>query len=75
MDFIIIDAQSGCAIGGPTLINLSGYEIEKYIGDCRYLRKGIALAATKSFLRFIESHFTFLSMFVQTLASNFEILI
>ena len=73
MDFIIIDAQSGCAIGGLNLNKTYlGYEIGKYIGDCRYLRKGIALAATKSFLRFIESHFTFLEhVCAKTLASNF----
>lgn len=72
IDFIIIDSLSGNAVGGLNLNETNiGYEIGKYIGDYRYLRRGIASEATKSFLRYIESHFSFLEyVYAKTLVNN-----
>ena len=54
IDFILHDKATSMPIGGVNVVHTNlGLEIGKYIGNEKYLGRGIAKQATKSFLEYL----------------------
>ncbi len=71
IDFVFEDSDSAILVGGVS-INLTdtGLEVGKYIGREEYLGRGIAKAATISFLEFFDEEFSGTELFSITRENN-----
>jgi RimJ/RimL family protein N-acetyltransferase len=71
IDFMIVSSDTGQCIGGVNLVlEKRGLEIGKYIGDQRFLDRGVAKAAMLSFLEFLRSESAGEDFLAKTKSSN-----
>ena len=57
IDYILHDKATSMPIGGVNIVHTDlGLEIGKYIGDEKYLGRGIAKQATRTFLKYLSTY-------------------
>lgn len=71
IDFMIVNDEENISIGGVNLcLTDRGLEIGKYIGESRYLGRGIAKEAMFSFLNFLREEFHGIEILARTRRDN-----
>jgi RimJ/RimL family protein N-acetyltransferase len=71
LDFVLVTGQGDECIGAVNLCwRARGLEIGKYLGDSRYLGRGIAKAAMRSYLDFLRREFPRADLLAKTRRDN-----
>ena len=71
LDFIISNSKNNDIIGALyVILNNGKLEMGKYIGNKRYLGKGVASSGTSSFINFIKKYFPICDLYAVTKKTN-----
>ena len=71
IDFMIVSSEQGCCVGGVNLsLTARGLEIGKYIGDSRFLGRGIAKQAMLTFIDVLGDEFSGCEIIARTKRAN-----